>query len=227
MQIGTSRIEQSDKEKLLGITLDKNLDFNCHVEEICKKTGQKLHALARVAKFMDHGKLQTVMNAFIMSRFSYCPVIWMFHDRNVNNKINKIHERALRIAFKDTSSKVKDLLKKAASVTIHQRNLQLLATEIYKTKHNLNPKFMGEIFVEKNIQINLRGKNHLSVSIPRTRAYGMKTIRYMGHKLWQSLPLDIKESHTLTEFKRKIKKHQFSDCNCGLCRVFVKNLGLL
>ena len=42
-----------------------------------------------------------------------------------------------------------------------------------------------------------------------------------------SLPLDIKESLTLTEFKRKIKKHQFSDCNCGLCRVFVKNLGFL
>ena len=53
MNIGTSNIEQSDKEKLLGVTLDKNLDFNCHVEEICKKTGQKLHALARVAKFMD------------------------------------------------------------------------------------------------------------------------------------------------------------------------------
>ena len=145
--IGTSCIEQSDKEKLLGITLDKILDFKCHVENVCKKAGQKLHALARVTKFMDQEKLQTVMNAFILSQFSYCPVIWMFHDRNVNNKINKIHERALRIAFKDTSSNFEELLIKAASVTIHQRNLQLLTTEIYKTKHDLNPKFMGEIFV--------------------------------------------------------------------------------
>ena len=205
VNIGTSCIEQSDKEKLLGTTLDKKLDFNCHVEEKCKKNWPKLHTLARVAKFMDQEKLQTVMNAFIMSQFSYCPVIWMFHDRNINKKINKIHERALRIAFKDTSSKFEDLLKKAASVTIHQRNLQLLATEIYKTKHDLNPKFMGEIFVEKNIPYNLRGKNHLSVSIPRTNAYGMKAIRYTGHKLWQSLPLDIRESHTVTEFKSKIK----------------------
>ena len=80
------------------------------------------------------------MNAFILSQFSYCPVIWMFHDRSMHNNINKIHERALRIAFKDMSSKFEDLLMKAASVAIHQRNLTLLTTEIYKTKHDLNPK---------------------------------------------------------------------------------------
>ena len=78
----------------------------------------------------------------------------------------------MRIAFKDASSKFEDLLKKAASVTIHQRNLQLLATEIYKTKYYLNPKFMGEIW-----------------------AYGIMTITYTGHKLWRSLPLEIRVSY--------------------------------
>ena len=198
VNIGTSCIEQSDKEKLLGITLDKNLNFNYHVAEICKKAGQNHHALARVAKVMDQEKLKTVMNAFILSQFSYCPVIWMFHDRSMHNKINKIHERALRIAFKDMSSKFEDLLMTAASVAIHQRNLQLLTTEIYKTKHDLNPKFMDEIFVERNISHSLRGNNHLSVPILRTNAYGLKAIRYTAHKLWQSLPLEIKASQILT-----------------------------
>ena len=86
---------------------------------------------------------------------------------------------------------------------------------------------MGEIFVEKNITYNLRDKNPLSVSIPRTNAFCIMTIRYTGHKLLQSLPLEIKESHTLTEFKRNIKKHQFSDCNCRLCKLFVNNLGFV
>ena len=82
---------------------------------------------------------------------------------------------------------------KAASVTVHHRNLQLLTTEIYETKHDLNPKFMGEIFVERTI------------SFPRTNAYGLKAIRYTAHKLWQSLPIETKESHTLKEFKKKKK----------------------
>ena len=151
-----------------------------------KTTGQKLHAHARAAKFMDHEMLQTVMNAFILSQFSYCPLIWLFHDRNVNNIINKIHERELRIAFKETSLKFEDFLLKAGSVTDHQRNLKLLTTEIYKTKHDLNPKFMSEIFIERNISYNVRGSNHLTVPIPRTNAYGLKAIRYTAHKLWQS-----------------------------------------
>ena len=123
-----------------------------------QKVGEKLHALARAAKFTYKEKLQTVMNVFILSQFSYCPVIWMFHDRKVNNKINKIHERALRIAFKDALSKFEDLLMTAASVIIHQRNLQLLTTEIYKNKHDLNPKFMGEICVKRNISHSVRGR---------------------------------------------------------------------
>ena len=227
VNIGTSCIEQSDKEKLLGITLDKNLGFNCHVEDICKITSQTLHALARVAKFMYQEKLQTVVNAITLSQFSYRPVVWMFHVRSVNNKINKTDERALRLAFKDASSKCEDLLMKVASVTIHQRNLQFLSTEIYKTKHDLNPKYTGEIFVEKNIAYSLRGNNHLSVPILCTNAYGTKAIRYTGHKLSQFLPLEIKGSHTLTDFKRKIKQNQFSNSNCRLCKLYVNNLGFL
>ena len=82
------------------------------------------------------------------------------------------------------SPKLDDLSMKAASVTIHLRNLRLLTTDIYKTKHDLNPKFMGEIFVEKNISYSLRDNNHLSIPIQRAIAYGMETVRYTGYKLW-------------------------------------------
>ncbi len=82
---------------------------------------------------------------------------------------------------------------KAASVTIHQRDLQLLTNEIYKTKNDLNPKFMGEIFVDKSISYSLRCNDLFSVPIPRTNVYGIETVRYTGHKLWQSLPLRNEE----------------------------------
>ena len=71
----------------------------------------------------------------------------MFHDRKSYNKINKIHERALRIIHKDSTSNFESLLIKNNSVSIHQRNLQLLLIEIYKTVNNLNPSFMAEVFV--------------------------------------------------------------------------------
>ena len=86
-----------------------------------------------------------------MSQFNYCPLVWMFHDRNLNNKINKMHLRALRIAYRDYESDFETLLKRDNSVTVHQRNLRLLMVEIYKTKENLNPEFMKDIFITNDV----------------------------------------------------------------------------
>ena len=74
------------------------------------------------------------MKAFIESQFNYCPLIWMDHSRSVNNKINHLHERSLRIVCKDNISSFEDLLKKDRSFTIHQRDIQSLATELFKVK---------------------------------------------------------------------------------------------
>ena len=83
---------------------------------------------------MDLAKRKSLMKAFITSQFNYCPLIWMFHSRQLNNRINKINERALRLAYKDNKLTFNDLLKLDNSVTIHQRNLKILATEIFKVK---------------------------------------------------------------------------------------------
>ena len=73
------------------------------------------------------------MKSFITSQFSYCSLIWMFYSRNVNNKINRIHERTLRLVDQNNLN-FSELLDLDNSVTVHQRNLQVLVTEIYKVK---------------------------------------------------------------------------------------------
>ena len=74
-----------------------------------EKASQKLHALARVSAFVNPDKLRLLMNSFIKSQFSYCPLIWMFHDRGLNAKVNKIQERALRIVYKTQKSHFQNL----------------------------------------------------------------------------------------------------------------------
>ena len=81
--------------KLLGIQIDNKLDLDEHVSHLCQKASQKLNALKRIAPYMETSKLRIIMKAFIESQFNYCPLIWMFHSRTVNNRINRIHERAL------------------------------------------------------------------------------------------------------------------------------------
>ena len=83
-----SMTKSSQKEILLGINLDSELKFEDHVNFMCKKASQKLYTLARVARFMDLKQRRNIMKAFVESRFGYCPLIWMFHSRRLNNKIN-------------------------------------------------------------------------------------------------------------------------------------------
>ena len=223
--IGNSKINESDYEKLLGVTFDKKLSFKKHVEDLYKKANQKLHALARLSNYIDPIKSEILMNSFIRSQFNYCPLVWMFHDRATNSKLNRIQERALRMVCKDSESGLADLKKKYG--TIHQHNLQLLMIEIFKTKNNLNPTFMKKILTERDIQYNLRNGNHLGLPKVNTTSYGIENIQYRGHHLWSSLPREIKDSNTLVEFKRKIKLWHGSNCICRLCKIFVKDLGFL
>ena len=85
---------------------------------------------------MSKDKLRSIMKAFITSQFGYCPIVWMFHSRKLNSRIKKIQERALSLVYNDKSSNFQQLLDKDKSVTIHERNLQVLATELYKVQHN-------------------------------------------------------------------------------------------
>ena len=83
------QIESNTSDKLLGVTIDSDLKFDIHVNDLCKKAIQKLNTLARISGYMDSSKKRTIMKAFITSHFSYCPLVWMFHNREINNKINK------------------------------------------------------------------------------------------------------------------------------------------
>ena len=121
-------------EELLRVVIDSEVTFPKYIENLCRKTNQKLHALATVANFMTLEKRRLVMKTFVFSQFNYCPLVWSCHSRKLNNKLNRLQERTLRIVYNDKSSTFYKLLEKDKSVTIHIRNLQYFPTEIFKVK---------------------------------------------------------------------------------------------
>ena len=106
---GTTKIWESQCEKLLGIYIDRELKFNYHISNLCAKAGRKLSALIRLCRFYTLQQRRLLMKAFIDSQFAYSPMVWMFHDRGLNNKINRLNERASRIVYKDDITTFEDL----------------------------------------------------------------------------------------------------------------------
>ena len=119
LKIKNDTITNSPNEKLLGILFNNKFDFDEHVTSLCRKSSQKFSALARVAHYMNLAQRRLIMNAFTFSQFGYCPLVCMFHSKKLNNRINNIHERALRIVYRDYKSTFKQLLKQNKSVSIH------------------------------------------------------------------------------------------------------------
>ena len=108
LKILGSTIESSPSEELLGITIDSELTFHKHITSLCSKTKQKLGAFARIAKYLTIDKQKILLYSFITAQSNYCPLICMCHSRNLNNKINRIQERALRIVYNDYKSNFKE-----------------------------------------------------------------------------------------------------------------------
>ena len=109
---------------------------------ICRKASQKLHALSRIAKYISEVKKRMLFICFIISKFKYCPIAWMCHGRGLMNRINNIHERALKIVYQDKKSSFEILLKRDKFTSIHMKNLQYLATELFKVKNGLSPEII-------------------------------------------------------------------------------------
>ena len=152
----------------------------------------------------------------------------MCHSRFLHTHINKIHERTLRITYKDNNSSFEQLLIITGSVTIHHKNLQvLLATEVYKTLNNLASPLMSELFKEKDIKYNLRKGNTLVSKNVKTTTYGLDSVSYLAPKLWMQVPIDMKNSASLAIFKQRIRTWVPDSCLCRLCKVYVQNLGYI
>ena len=226
LKVDGETITCSNSVKLLGITVDNKLDFNEHVSLICSKVSKKLHALARISPFISTVNMRKIMKAFLESQFGYCPLVWMFHNRTLNTRINRLHERALRITYKNSKLSFQQLLEIDKSVTVHHRNLQILAIEMYKVINGIAPSLMEDIFQVSTNQNNLRHNIFKTFNV-RTVYHGTETIAFRGAKLWHIIPPEIKNTSSLSSFKYNIKRWKPEGCLCRLCKEYIPSLGFL
>ena len=147
----------------------------------------------------------------------------MFHNGTLNNRINRIHEWPLRIVYRDKKSNSTELLQKDNAVTVHQRKLQVLTTEVYKVKR----KLVKELFPLSTHAYNLRFTYEFKLKNIKTVRYGTESLSFLGPKIWELVPLEIKSSQSLEEFKKKIKSWIPENCPCGLYKTYLHHVGFM
>ena len=217
LKINSIKIEASDDILLLGITIDKKLTFKQHIENLCRKAHYKLHALRRIRKFLTTEKAKILGNVFIDSQFNYAPLLWMFCRKTLYSKIEKIHHKTLKVIYEPNDTYDK-LLLQSNTVSVHQRHLRFLVTEIYKSISQLNSEFMWSYFTHKDMPYNLRKGPFLGLPKAHSFYYGTNAVHFRGSLIWNNPPAVIKSSDSLFEFKNEIKNIGDIDCGRLICR---------
>ena len=149
-----------------------------------KRTTPLRHGSKNLMKHMVQLKNLFVRKFLITSQFSYARVVWMFHH------INRIHERALRVVCEDHNSSFGKLLEKDNFCQIHERNLQKLATEIFKVKMNLASEIMKELFEIVEGPYAFRNKLKLKSRKIHSVRYGTETTSFVDTGAFYSVTLN-------------------------------------
>ena len=176
---------------------------------------------------MTFGQRRLILNSFTTSYFSYCQIVWMFHSRKPNRRINHIHEKALTIVYKHFNSSFRELIMEGNYLNIYYRNLQKLVTEIFQVKTGLSPELMNNLsdFIEK--PYSLRKTSPFRSRKIRTTNYDIETPSYLSPKLWNLVPNDYKTIESVAGFKVKIKTWVPENCTSRLCKIYIHQVGFI
>ena len=131
------------------------------------------------------------------------------------------------ITYQDNTSTFQELLNKDNSVSIHHRNLQVLVTEMFKIHRCLSPEFLSETFVSKASSYSLRRNDTFEKRKVHSVYHGTESLSFLGPKIWDLVPVELKQSEILYSFKSKIKNWVLFECSCRICKTYIQQVGFL
>ena len=202
---------------LLGIEIDTNLKFDSHIDNLCKKAGKQLNVLKRFSTVLNSTRKYNIYQSFVLSVFDYAPVVWMFSHKNKLIMMEKLNKRALQYVYDDQHSTYKELLERRNSETFQCIRNKCLAIEVFKSINKLSPKYMHDIFKSKDINYSLRDTNCVIQPKVNTVNYGIQSFYYHGAKIWNNLPVYLKNISDFDKFKSEIRNFKGPLCKCSFC----------
>lgn len=208
--VNNSKIKHVATQKLLGIHIDKHLNWKAHVDITCSKLVSKLSLFRRIQYFLTPEMKIMFYNAYVTPIIDYGCVTWQNANTRDINRISKLQRRFLRVILRnDLNINDYDLSQKIQWLSFENRCKYFTCIIIYKSLHNLTPTYIDDLIkLVKNNNYNLRSisNNDLTHKTPHSNLL-KKSFSYSGMEIWNHIPVSIRQSLTLTTFKHRLKKY--------------------
>lgn len=204
-------LKTSCSEKLLGVYIADTLKWDVHVKYVVKKLSTNIWLLNKIRYFINTDYRVLFYKAYIQPHLDYCCIIWGNTTRHNIELLMRLQRRACKIMLGQDYVSLKDSMVKINAMTFDQRVLFQKAIAMYKIFNKAFPSYITDNFQLRGMDLpsshmSLRSESNHHFYIPQPRSeFLKKSLQYSGPKLWNAMPLEIKQSRSLNMFKIKCK----------------------
>jgi hypothetical protein len=210
--IGDSNVKPGDVAKLLGVVLDKHISMEEHIAAICKSAHYHLYNIGRIRKHLSTESTEQLIHAFITTKLDYCNALLCGLPSTQIHRLQRLQNVAARIVTRSkTSSHITPVLYDLHWLPVCQRVKFKVLLLVYKCLNSMAPSYLQELIRVRQTTRALRSAHYHMLHVPFTRHCGFadRAFGVVGPRLWNDLPVELKNASSLGIFKAKLKTHLF------------------
>ncbi len=212
IKVDENVIPMCSNQKVLGVNLDQNFNWEKQISSTCQSINYRLYILRRISPYLTTNARIAFCTGYIMPSMDYCSTIWGGTSNTNIAKVERLQKRAARLIFDDYVSPSRQLFVKLKWLPVANRIEHNKAVLVYKCLNDMMPEYMNNMFTAQTSSVySLRSEARGDLYVPKPRIELFKqSLLYSGPKIWNSLPVTVRQTDSLPSFKKRSHSFQLN-----------------
>ena len=199
----------SSKLKILGVTLDSNLNFAHFISQIIQFSNFHIYAIKQVRKFLPLSTANALFISLVLSRLDYCNSLLCGQPNYLLCKLQALQNYAAKTVLQaDYFNFSRDCLDRLHWLPVSQRCKFKLLWLIVCTLKLEQPAYLFDLLSIRYTRQPLRSL-HSGLQLHQPVSSGLFTSRSFSLRLWNSIPSNLRSSPSLMNFRKLLKTHLY------------------
>lgn len=212
VKIGDAEIKPSECVRNLGAFLDSKMNMDKHINTVCRSGYTQLRQIGHIRKYLTTDATKSLVNSLVTSRLDYCNALLSGVPKTLLGRLQTLQNTAARIITRTSRYEhITPVLKELHWIPVSHRVEFKILVITYKALHDQSPGYIKDMLEVYQPARNLRSQNTNQLVVPRTKTvrYGGRSFSSVAPRLWNALPVSIRNSGSVTVFKKLLKTHMF------------------
>ena len=210
--VGNSEVKRVHQARNLGVIFDSDMSMKSQISKVVSSASYHIHNIWRIRKYLNKEAAEQIVHSFVTCRLDMCNSLYVGLPKNQISRLQRVQNMAARlITISKRSDSISNILKSLHWLPVSKRIIYKILLITYKTLRYSSPKYLYQILKCHDPVRNLRSSSQLQLFTPKTNtSWGDRAFANVAPKLWNGIPLNIRQSQSVEVFKRKLKHHLFT-----------------